>query len=204
VLGLRIKNMRQIAANLRDAEKCLALTQQKGGGRHAPVYLPNVAQLKALAASSNTTSSTYPTLMPADQQYSAIESATTHEQEGQLSTVDGDESRALAQHTPEDTALGGMPMFIGPQRISKTAHAPSDPPAAAVAASLVKAGLADASTSTAMVRSRIKNLPKLSAGYCHHLCDRVLACKCFSPVSLVHSVALASCLSNMSLHTTST
>lgn len=173
--------MRQIAANLRDAEKCLALTQQKGGGRHTPVYLPNVAQLKALSASSNPPSSPRPTWTHTDNKPDAIESGATA-YEHQLSTYDDSSLSALEQQVYEESPLQAM--LTGPQSITvniggrrdfegraRPAVAPIDPAAAAMVQSLARSGLADSSTPLAMARKQVKKLPDVSDGCGHALCS---------------------------------
>lgn len=166
--------MRQIASNLRDAEKCLALTQQKGGGRYAPVYLPNLAQLKALNAPSSPPPNPHPTLDASDQHSTSIESdASASEHQTQLSAHAAYATGAL-QHMHEDSPLDMMPapqnitVSIGGRRDlegrARPALPPTDPTAAAVAHSLARGGLADTSTSMEMVRKQVKNLPELSDG----------------------------------------
>jgi hypothetical protein len=176
--------MRQIAANLRDAEKCLALTQQKGGGRHAPVYLPTVEQLRALANPlSSTPSKLNPSLPPVDHHNPAIDSdSSASGHQGQLDA--SSTANMLEQTAHEDTALAlaapkSIKVRIGGQRDSdgraRPALAPADPAATAVAQSLARGGLVDASMRPERVRKKVKNIPDLYDG-----CDSL---------SIVHAYA---------------
>lgn len=173
---MRVKNIRQIASNLRDAEKCLALTQQKGGGRHSPVYLPNVAQLKANGDALRSSAS--PASSPTHQHPLSIESdGATSEQHAQLSVSTASEASALQHQMHEDAPLDILAQLAAPQNITvriggrrdlegraRPALPPTDPTAVAVARSLARAGLTDAFLPMAMVRKQVKNLPELSDG----------------------------------------
>lgn len=170
--------MRQIASNLRDAEKCLALTQQKGGGRFAPVYLPNLAQLKALSEPFPSSTSRRPSLNPKDQPPTLAESdGASSEHQTQLSTASAFEPTALQQQMHEEESLDVMPVLSGPQNITvriggrrdlegraRPALPPTDPTAAAVALSLARGGMTDSSMPMAMVRKQVKKLPEVSDG----------------------------------------
>lgn len=174
-LGLRVKNMRQISANLRDAEKCLALTQEKGGGRHAPVYLPTVPQLKGLNDPSRPPASAQPATIPSDQPMSALGSGEHVTGKIQVSQDPVPEKvpRFIEKKMPGGSSWDEVPEMTAPRNITvsiggrrdldsraRPALPPTDPTAASVGRALARAGFAGSDPRA--VRNRTKNLAKVS------------------------------------------